>query len=1052
VADARIQGQRDTLAGESLRDREVAGPEAEVAVRGRKVRWLGIVAARFDATVCEEGSQTLRLRDAHDEQMPNRLASLRLRRKPHSVESGECLRVVRGRRSALLVPPVQERKLLEQDDRLERVQAGGVPDVLVVVLICFAVAAERANPVGEVTVVGDERSGVTHRTEVLRRIEAERGRTCEPAGPDSIAARTMCLTRVLNDRHVVRASDVGQRAHVGQLTVEVDRHQVRCVCGRTLRLPDVHGVVVVIDVEHHRHAAGLEHCLERGRERSGRHDDAGATLDARRLEAEPQRVEAARDADALTATGSMGERELELCDGSTVHEVAGVDRLRNPVEDARLDGGVRGAEVNEGNPFFGFECVEGGRTHSRVIAANRSGSSNQEKGIRSAWRTPGGTTGLHAVCARSFAPKSRRGWHESVTDADLPRTGVYNRGVDAEKVDRMSRRPVLIAALFLAAVVATTASAGRAPGQQPPLNIAAPTISGTPQVGSAMTASTGTWSGKNVKYGLQWLGCDTSGGNCAPVSGATASTYVVASSLAGLTLRILVVATNKNGSTAATSAATPLISAGASSPPTSPTSQPVTAPSVTSLPTISGTPQQGQTVTASTGSWSGTTPITYGYQWQRCDNGGGACVPIAGATATSLLLGSADVGATVRVSVGASNSVGSATASSAATAVVTAAPIGDTPSYPAGAIPTLGTIRFNDFATTTTRSMWTRIVAGNNASDITAMEASAAPKKYIYVDPLAVVQGSAVYGVSYEQAQACHALATDSAGNAIHFSQYTGDYLPVLDNACFENTFEQNMLAILQAHPKITGLRYDNVDIDYHNLVGSTAATQYPDNATWRAKSKAFYTNVNQFFQSRGYEIAGNAQAWWSGDSVGTNDGDLTKQWWNYLTFPATGTFRPGKSLFDALEIEFWQQLPSSAPWVKLSGTARNYPEYWDNWLSLVPLAHSLGAAFVANEQSSGTSHDDQVARYTRASLLLEWQGGYDAIFWRRTTSSTSLPDDPSYAYNLGSPLGAKATPQPNVSKRQFERGFVIVNHSYNTITQDGYTISSGDARIVQTS
>src|SRR4051794_41124469 len=116
--------------------------------------------------------------------------------------------------------------------------------------------------------------------------------------------------------------------------------------------------------------------------------------------------------------------------------------------------------------------------------------------------------------------------------------GVYNRGVDAEQVHGMSRRPVLIAAFFLAAVLATTASAGGAPGQQLPLSIAAPTISGTPQVGSSMSASMGTWSGKNLKYGLQWLHCDTSGGSCAPVSGATASTYIVASSLSGLTLRV----------------------------------------------------------------------------------------------------------------------------------------------------------------------------------------------------------------------------------------------------------------------------------------------------------------------------------------------------------------------------------------------------------------------------------------------------------------------------------------------------------------------------------
>jgi hypothetical protein len=94
---------------------------------------------------------------------------------------------------------------------------------------------------------------------------------------------------------------------------------------------------------------------------------------------------------------------------------------------------------------------------------------------------------------------------------------------------------------------------------------------------------------------------------------------------------------------------------------------------VTSSPTISGVAQQGQTLSASTGSWGGTTPINYAYQWQRCDSVGASCSPVAGATSSGFLLAAADVGQTIRVSVTATNSAGSATASSPATAVVGAA-------------------------------------------------------------------------------------------------------------------------------------------------------------------------------------------------------------------------------------------------------------------------------------------------------------------------------------------------------------------------------------------
>ena len=43
-------------------------------------------------------------------------------------------------------------------------------------------------------------------------------------------------------------------------------------------------------------------------------------------------------------------------------------------------------------------------------------------------------------------------------------------------------------------------------------------------------------------------------------------------------------------------------------------------PTESSLPTISGTVQAGHTLTASSGTWGGVTPITYAYQWQRCNS------------------------------------------------------------------------------------------------------------------------------------------------------------------------------------------------------------------------------------------------------------------------------------------------------------------------------------------------------------------------------------------------------------------------------------------------
>src|SRR5207248_675430 len=96
----------------------------------------------------------------------------------------------------------------------------------------------------------------------------------------------------------------------------------------------------------------------------------------------------------------------------------------------------------------------------------------------------------------------------------------------------------------------------------------------------------------------------------------------------------------------------------------------VTSPVNTSPPTISGIAVQGSTLTASPGTWSGTAPTTYAYQWRGCDSAGANCSDVAGATATTYLLGSADVGHTMRVVETATNSRGSVVASSNPTAVV----------------------------------------------------------------------------------------------------------------------------------------------------------------------------------------------------------------------------------------------------------------------------------------------------------------------------------------------------------------------------------------------
>jgi hypothetical protein len=97
------------------------------------------------------------------------------------------------------------------------------------------------------------------------------------------------------------------------------------------------------------------------------------------------------------------------------------------------------------------------------------------------------------------------------------------------------------------------------------------------------------------------------------------------------------------------------------------------APVNTTEPKISGTAQEGETLTASTGSWTSTGgSVTYSNQWRRCNAQGAGCSNISGADGSSYLVKHADVGDTIRVRVTAKNSDGSSQATSNETAVVKA--------------------------------------------------------------------------------------------------------------------------------------------------------------------------------------------------------------------------------------------------------------------------------------------------------------------------------------------------------------------------------------------
>ncbi len=214
------------------------------------------------------------------------------------------------------------------------------------------------------------------------------------------------------------------------------------------------------------------------------------------------------------------------------------------------------------------------------------------------------------------------------------------------------------------------AGAGVAASTATPINTAVPEISGSAAPGQTLTGTTGLWSNDPTSFAFQWLRCPQSGGqgdgsDCGQIAGATTSTYTLVGDDVGFTIRVRVTATNADGSASAASNPSSIVQAAAA------------APVSTAEPQISGSAVQGQTLTATTGSWSNN-PTSFAFQWLRCPQSGGQgdgsdCALIAGATANSYALAAADVGFTIRVRVTATNADGSASAASNPSSIVQAA-------------------------------------------------------------------------------------------------------------------------------------------------------------------------------------------------------------------------------------------------------------------------------------------------------------------------------------------------------------------------------------------
>ncbi|HKZ14577.1 MAG TPA: DUF3616 domain-containing protein [Solirubrobacterales bacterium] len=181
--------------------------------------------------------------------------------------------------------------------------------------------------------------------------------------------------------------------------------------------------------------------------------------------------------------------------------------------------------------------------------------------------------------------------------------------------------------------------------QSAPAEVAAPAISGNPEVGQKLTCSSGEWSGSpQPTFTFAWLRDGTT------IPGAEAAVYEATGADVGHQVACEVTATNAVGSASETSAAVTVVAALAS-------------PANVAVPTISGPAHVGGALTCSPGEWTANPAPTFAYEWQRDGS------EIAGTTADSYTATAGDAGHQIRCVVTATNSVGSTSEPSAAVTV-----------------------------------------------------------------------------------------------------------------------------------------------------------------------------------------------------------------------------------------------------------------------------------------------------------------------------------------------------------------------------------------------
>ena len=242
-------------------------------------------------------------------------------------DAAEQFAVARGVRTALRVPPLEQRELDREHRGLQRVEAAVVAEQFVVVAHLGAVTAQHVHFFGERVVVGQDHAAVPDRAEVLRREERKGPGVADAADQPAHPARTGGLGAVLDHLELVALRDLADRRHVAREPVEVHRDDRARALGDPrldLRRVEVEGRLV--DVDEDRPRPRVLDDLGRRDEGERRRDDLVPGAHARPEQPEQQGVGPGGHADRVAHAVQLrhllleaGERRAEDVLGPAQH-------------------------------------------------------------------------------------------------------------------------------------------------------------------------------------------------------------------------------------------------------------------------------------------------------------------------------------------------------------------------------------------------------------------------------------------------------------------------------------------------------------------------------------------------------------------------------------------------------------------------------------------------------------------------------------------------------------------------------------------------------------